>query len=1112
MTFNNVQPYDWTWHDDPVFNRITVKIWALDDSSNPVLLRVQTEARCAVELPKILNGRKVTWSQHQTEQIREQLNIALAKEGYSIAGYAIQNRTNYYYHQKNQTQYMILQFLTHSAMKSAASIINRTKFFKVDTYPALLICREHDVDPTVNLMRWMNCTTTQWLNVNVLPTPLEDRYKISTLEREYIIPNRKDITPLKDGTIKYVTAPGILSFDIECYSNNHNKMPEKFLASDVAYIITCCYQKYRREETRRNIAIVYGECNNAKIHKGEVITVKSEIELVNAFGQLIVDLDPEILLGHNIFGFDYPYLDARLERFIHSEGWSKCSRIRGQKVSLINKSWESKAYGRIDTNFLDCEGRISFDLLPFFKRNAKMDNYRLDTIAKAVVGAGKFDMPAKKMFAIYKQWLEAKNLDVTDPIRIKAVDDLSEVVAYGIQDAELPIRIFDKKVIWLDILQLASVAKVTPFQIISRGLGVRGYNLVLHENFKHNIVLDERKVAIPPFDGGFVGKPKPNLYENVICLDFKSLYPSIIQAFNLCGSTYIPPDREYLYNLDHCWVFEWESEIHPDKVKHAFDINELVTTDEHDNERVAELEEDEEIREKEEELDENGEEIKKEIPKYKHRYVFYRGGPEKDQSESDKQRIEEARGILPRILEYLVASRDQVKEELKKTKDPDMKAVWGAKELALKVTANSLYGITGASEGKISCVEVALTTTYIGRTSINRVNSHIRQKYGATIVYNDTDSTMFTIPGLSGEALMAKGAEIATEISELFAPLKIEFEKAGRMLAICPKKYVFWQYDKKGIPKMKPDEKEVLVDGILTKVTQKDEQGNTKLVKDAILYKGVVATRRDNSPWLRKTYKKLLDHILERGNMQGALNIVFDAIQDLITGKVTVDDLIVTKQLRAEYKSQSATMAVFSSELAQMGNPVAPGERLPFVIVKDSQGREKIGHKMRLTDLFLADRKARANGEEVTRPKEDIDIEYYIEKGFMKPIQQLLSVAYKDDIDKAKVKNEDSNRKSLYTQIYYYNNCKYVAVLETACTMYPDSFEQQLEWLKTKAPGRTVIKKLVTKYYTKWQQADLRIGDEMIKHYLRHMRDRKELMAELVQRHELKEVARTLVR
>lgn len=1097
----NIQPYDWSWHDDPLFNRITVKIWALDDNSKPVLLRVQTEARCALELPKILNGKKNVWSTHQTDQIKEQLNTELAKYGHSLAGYAIQSRTNYYYHQKNQTQYMILQFWTHDAMKTAASIINRRKFFSVNGSPALTICREHDVDPTVNLMRWMNCSTTQWLNVNA-GNVLEERYKISTLEREYLINNRRDITPLKDGTIQYITSPGILSFDIECYSNNHNKMPEKLLASDVAYIITCCYQKYRKEETRRNVAIVYGECNPKKIHKGEVICVNSEIELINTFGKLISELDPEILLGHNIFGFDYPYLDARLERFIHCDGWSKCSRIKGQKVTLINKSWESKAYGRIETNFLDCEGRISFDLLPFFKRNAKMDNYRLDTIAKAVVGAGKFDMPAKKMFSIYKQWLDAKSLDVNDPIRIKAVDDLTEVVAYGIQDAELPIRIFDKKVIWLDIMQLASVAKVTPFQIISRGLGIRGYNLVMHEGFKRNIILDERKVAIPPFDGGFVGKPKPNLYENVICLDFKSLYPSIIQAFNLCGSTYIPPDREHLYNLDHCWVFEWESEIHPDKAKHAFDINELITTDEHDNEQLVEQEEDDEEEQEQEQV----------VQKYKHRYVFYRGGPEKDQTEDDKRRIEEAKGILPRILEYLVASRDQVKEELKHTKDPDMKAVWAAKELALKVTANALYGISGASEGKISCVEVALTTTYIGRTSINRVNKYIREKYGATIVYNDTDSTMFTIPGYSGEALMAKGTEIAIEISALFAPLKIEFEKAGRMLAICPKKYVFWQYDKKGCPRMKPDEKEVMIDGKLTKVVEKDEQGNNKLVKDAILYKGVVATRRDNSPWLRKTYKKLLDHILERGNLQGALNIVFDAIQDLVTGKVPIEDLIVTKQLRAEYKSQTATMAVFSSELAQMGNPVSPGERLPFVIVKDHQLREKIGYKMRLTDLYLADRKARANGEEVNRPYEPIDIEYYIEKGFMKPIQQLLSVAYRDDIDKAKIKNEDSNRTALYTAIYYWDNHKYASVLEAACTMFPNSFEDQLDWLKNKAPGKTVFKKLITKYYTKWQQADLRINDEMIKHFLRYMRDRKDLMTELLQRHELREISRSLVR
>jgi hypothetical protein len=240
--------------------------------------------------------------------------------------------------------------------------------------------------------------------------------------------------------------------------------------------------------------------------------------------------------------------------------------------------------------------------------------------------------------------------------------------------------------------------------------------------------------------------------------------------------------------------------------------------------------------------------------------------------------------------------------------------------------------------------------------------------------------------------------------------------------------------------------------------------------------------------------------------MQEALNIVFDAIKELVTRKVPIEDLIVTKQLRSEYKSETATMALFSAELARIGNPVAPGERLPFVIVKDNEARTKIGHKMRLTDLYIADQKARANGEEVPRPNEPIDVEYYIEKGFMKPIQQLLSVAYKNEIDAAQIKNENSNRTQLYTVIYYTMNGKYAPVLETACLSFPNNFEAQLEWLKNSAPGKTVIKKLITKHYTKWQQADLRINHEMIKHFLRHLNNYKDLMEELIVWHERRNI------
>jgi len=947
-----------------------------------------------------------------------------------------------------------------------------------------LIIREHNIDPTVNIMRLLGTSTTQWLRINTSATPLRPSEKITNLEHEYLV-DMYDVKPIPDGEITYITKPGILSFDIECYSDNHNMMPNKKMPKDVVYIIACCYQQYMLPETRRNVCLVLGEYDASKITKGEIRQFKDERSLITGFGQLIAELNPAVLTGHNIFGFDYPYINARLDRLINGE-WYPCSMIKNRMVKLITNAWESSAYGRMETNYLDCEGRISFDILPYFRRNAKLDNYKLDTIAKTVLGdkEGKFDMPPKRMFAIYKSIMETSSLPLDDERRVRAISDYTDIINYAVQDAELPIRIFDKNIIWLATVQLANVAKVTPFQVISRGLGVRGFNMMMQENHKAGIILDERQTPIPPFDGGFVGKPIPNLYDNVMCFDFKSLYPSIIIAYNLCPTTFVPPDRWSAVNPNHCWIFEWYSEYEPGKTNSKYNIN-VLDDDEDDSDSD----------------DEDEPEAKKTLT-YHHKYVFYRGGPEKleDRTEEDKKNIEASIGILPKILIELINSRDAVKAKLAATADKTLKMVYSATELALKVSANSVYGITGAKEGRTPCVEVALCTTYIGRTSINGVNNYLKEKYGAKVVYNDTDSSMVTIDGLSGPPLMVEGKRLANEISDVFAPLKIEFEKAGRMLAICPKKYVFWQYDKFGNPSMKPEE---------------DSDGNPtgKMKKCNILYKGVVATRRDNSPWLRRTYKILLDHILEKGSLDEALGIVFGAIDDLVRGKIPIDDLVVTKQLRAEYKSQTATMAVFASELTRIGSPAAAGERIPFVVVKDQLGRDRIGHKMRSLDLYNQDRRQKYDGDE-SIIVEPIDVDYYIEKGFMKPIQQLLSVAYRNDIEVAEIKNNFTDMEITYKHLFNSGQCKYREQLMNAINLYPlphspgdtvesiqnyiSIFEMQMKYLSEVAKGKTNMKKLISKHYNRYLLPDMRINSIMVKNYLRYRKYHKAMLESLV--------------
>ena len=76
------------------------------------------------------------------------------------------------------------------------------------------------------------------------------------------------------------------------------------------------------------------------------------------------------------------------------------------------------------------------------------------------------------------------------------------------------------------------------------------------------------------------------------------------------------------------------------------------------------------------------------------------------------------KGILPTILAELLGARKQAKKDMKAAKDPMVKAVQNGRQLALKISANSVYGFTGATVGQLPCLAISSSTTAYGRTMI----------------------------------------------------------------------------------------------------------------------------------------------------------------------------------------------------------------------------------------------------------------------------------------------------------------------------------------------------------------------------------------------------------
>jgi len=105
---------------------------------------------------------------------------------------------------------------------------------------------------------------------------------------------------------------------------------------------------------------------------------------------------------------------------------------------------------------------------------------------------------------------------------------------------------------------------------------------------------------------------------------------------------------------------------------------------------------------------------------------------------------------LPEILDELLSARKRAKADLKKATDPMEKAVLDGRQLALKISANSVYGFTGAQVGKLPCLEISSSVTAFGREMIEMTMQKVEQRYTVAngykhdtiVVYGDTDSVM----------------------------------------------------------------------------------------------------------------------------------------------------------------------------------------------------------------------------------------------------------------------------------------------------------------------------------------------------------------------------------
>jgi DNA polymerase delta subunit 1 len=370
------------------------------------------------------------------------------------------------------------------------------------------------------------------------------------------------------------------------------------------------------------------------------------------------------------------------------------------------------------------------------------------------------------------------------------------------------------------------------------------------------------------FKGATVLSPKRGAYmfDPIAGLDFASLYPSIMVAYNLCHSTKV---------------------VTPESVSHIGSDN-LYTT-----------------------------EITPE-----RRTTFVQKG--------------HRRGVLPQILLNLWAMRKSLKKDMARAKergDVNLTAIYNAKQLAVKVAMNSIYGFCGADNGKLPMKEIAETVTTNGRMLIERSKAYVESWYPCEVVYGDTDSVYvrFFLDELpehlrfpKNEAdrtemltwVMARSQEAADRITENYiAPVELEFEKVMYPFILFKKKrYCCIIY----------------------------EAGHPEKI-DELCTKGIAITRRDFAPFVKRVYSTILDMILYNHDVNGAFEYAEKEMLLLLRSEYPVEDLVISRSISRKpesYANQNVPHLVLGKRIEERtGVPIKVGDRIQFVFIK-GKGRQ----------------------------------------------------------------------------------------------------------------------------------------------------------------------------
>lgn len=472
-----------------------------------------------------------------------------------------------------------------------------------------------------------------------------------------------------------------------------------------------------------------------------IMLFATEHELVYEFIRKINEYDPDILSGYEVNGLSWGYIIERFREAYNENLLPQFSR----SASFANGKFGDR-WGYTHTSAIKINGRHMLNLWRLLKSELRLTSYTLENVCFHTLHQ---NLP-KFLNKTLSNWIS--NGDYATHIMF---------FRYYTHKVDLIMQILDMQEIVLRNVEQSRLIGVDFYSNFYRGSQFKVESILLRIAKSENMLLnspskldvhDMRALDVIPL----IMEPDSNFYKSpLVVLDFQSLYPSIMIAYNYCYTTLLGRIEGYNQKSNGIGYMK-----HLEIPRGLIDI-----------------------------LDKNGG-----LNISPNGYMFV----------SSKFR----KSMLAKMLEEILNMRINMRSVAAAfADDTELSRLLNSKQLALKLIANVTYGYTSASfSGRMPNSDIADAIVATGREIMTRSIKQIESsEFGAKVVYGDTDSLFVYFPGKSKEDAFEFGKQLAKTVTDsLPDPIKLKFEKVYHPCVLLAKKrYVgqCYEHESQLVPK-----------------------------------------------------------------------------------------------------------------------------------------------------------------------------------------------------------------------------------------------------------------------------------------------------------------------